>query len=79
VSTAWRARSDGERSYLDLVDRPDDVGPAGYRVRSQEQRALLHSLTELLADAGERAEEGPADVGEGAPRPEPVARIVPAD
>jgi hypothetical protein len=79
VSQAWRSSPDGERSYLELLDRPEDVGPAGYRIRSQEQRALLHSLTELLADAGERAGEGPADVGEGAPRPEPVARIVPAD
>ena len=79
LSMAWRLDPEGERSYPELLDRPDDVGPAGYRVASQEQRALLRSVTELLAEAGERAGEGPADVGRGAPRPEPVVRIVPSD
>ena len=76
---AWRSRPDGERSYPELVDRPDDVGPAGYRLESAEQRALSVGLTELLATAGARSEEGPADVARGSPGPEPVARIVPPD
>jgi predicted acylesterase/phospholipase RssA len=76
---AWDASPDGERSYKDLLDRPDDVGPAGYRVSSDAQRALVLAVTELLAAAGERAEQGPGDVARGSPRPEPVARIVPAD
>jgi predicted acylesterase/phospholipase RssA len=76
---AWRLRPEGERSYRELVDRPDDVGPAGYRLASDEQRALVLAVTELLAAAGERAELGPGDVGRGSPRPEPVARIVPSD
>jgi hypothetical protein len=76
---AWQTETGGERSYRELLDRPDDVGPAGYRLSSDEQRALLLVLTELLVAAGERAEQGPGDVARGSPRPEPVARIVPAD
>jgi predicted acylesterase/phospholipase RssA len=76
---AWRSRAEGERTYAELVDRPDDVGPAGYRLASAEQRALVLALTELLAAAGARSELGPGDVARGSPRPEPVARIVPAD
>jgi predicted acylesterase/phospholipase RssA len=76
---AWRSRPDGERSYPELVDRPGDVGPAGYRLSSAEQRALAVALTELLAAAGARSEHGPGDVAQGSPRPEPVARIVPSD
>ena len=76
---AWHTHTDGERSYAELVDRPDDVGPAGYRLASAEQRALVLALTELLAAAGTRAELGPSDVALGSPRPEPVARIVPSD
>jgi predicted acylesterase/phospholipase RssA len=76
---AWHGRAAGERTYAELVDRPDDVGPAGYRLRSAEQRALLLAVTELLAAAGARSEAGPGDVAEGSPRPEPVARIVPSN
>lgn len=76
---AWHARPEGERTYAELVDRPDDVGPAGYRLRSGEQRALVLAVTELLAAAGARSEEGPGSVAEGSPRPEPIARIVPSD
>jgi predicted acylesterase/phospholipase RssA len=76
---AWHARPEGERTYAQLVDRPDDVGPAGYRLHSAEQRALVLAVTELLAAAGARSEEGPGNVAEGSPRPEPVARIVPSD
>jgi hypothetical protein len=76
---AWQTHGDDERSYAELVDRPDDVGPAGYRLTSAEQRALLLALTELLAAAGARSEAGPGDVALGSPRPEPVARIVPSD
>ena len=76
---AWQSQVDGERSYPELVDRPDDVGPAGYRLASEEQRALVRSLTALLAEAGALAEGGPGDAARGAPRPEPVARIVPPD
>jgi predicted acylesterase/phospholipase RssA len=76
---AWRSRPEGERTYAELVDRPDDLGPAGYRLASAEQRALVFAVTELLAAAGARADEGPGSVAEGSPRPEPVARIVPSD
>jgi predicted acylesterase/phospholipase RssA len=79
LTRAWGTHAEGERSYAELLDRPDDVGPAGYRLDSQEQRALLRTLTDLLLEAGARSEAGPADVGRGAPRPEPVARIVPED
>lgn len=76
---AWRASPEGERTYRDLVDRGRDVGPAGYRFTSDGQRALALALTELLAEVGERSEEGETGVDRGAPRPEPVARIVPGD
>jgi hypothetical protein len=76
---AWRAVPDQARSYRELVDRGDDVGPAGYRFTSDAQRALALSLSELLAEVGDRSEEAEADVGRGAPRPRPVARIVPGD
>jgi predicted acylesterase/phospholipase RssA len=76
---AWQSHGGDERSYAELVDRSDDVGPAGYRLASAEQRALVVALTELLVAAGARSETGPGDVALGSPRPEPVARIVPSD
>ncbi len=76
---AWRATPDDERSYPELVDRPSDVGPTGYRFVSDGQRALAHSLSELLAEAGDRAASSDTPVDRGSPRPEPVARIVPRD
>jgi hypothetical protein len=76
---AWKDDFGPERSYRDLVERGDDVGPAGYRLTSVAQRELAVALSELLAEVGERAERGPGSVGRGAPRPEPVSRIVPAD
>ena len=79
LSGAWRSAADGDRSYAELVDRPDDVGPAGYRFTSDGQRALALALTHLLAEVGERAEESETPVDRGSPRPEPVARIVPGD
>jgi len=79
LERAWHAHAEGERSYPELVDRPADVGPAGYRLASAEQRALILALTELLVAAGARSELGPGDVALGSPRPEPVARIVPSD
>ena len=74
---AWRATPDGERSYRELVDRSDDVGPAGYRFVSEGQRALALTLTDLLAEAGDRSEASDTPVDRGSPRPEPVSRIVP--
>ncbi len=79
LGRAWRAEADGERSYRELVDRGDDVGPSGYRFASDAQRALALALTGLLAEAGERSEEAETGVDRGSPRPEPVARIVPGD
>ena len=79
LGRAWRTPPDGGRSYAELVDRPDDVGPAGYRFASDGQRALALALTHLLAEAGERSEESETPVDRGSPRPEPVARIVPGD
>ena len=79
LASAWRAAAPGDRSYAELVDRPDDVGPAGYRFSSDGQRALALALTRLLAEAGERSEEAETPVDRGSPRPEPVARIVPGD
>jgi predicted acylesterase/phospholipase RssA len=76
---AWRETPTGERSYPQLVERGDVDGPAGYRLTSDDQRALALALSELLAVVGDRAERGPGDVGRGAPRPKPVARIVPGD
>ena len=66
-------------AYAELVDRPDDVAPAGYRFTSDGQRALALALTQLLAEAGERSEESDTPVDRGSPRPEPVARIMPGD
>ena len=71
-----RPASGGTGSSL---ERADDEGPAGYRFTSEAQQQLALALTELLAEAGERAAAGPASVTRGAPRPEPVARIVPGD
>ncbi len=79
LGRAWRTPPDGGRSYAELVDRPDDVGPAGYRFTSDGQRALALALTHLLAEVGERSEESETPVDRGSPRPEPVARIVPGD
>ena len=79
LGRAWRAEADGERSYRELVDRGDDVGPSGYRFASDAQRALALALTGLLTEAGERSEEAETGVDRGSPRPEPVARIVPGD
>jgi hypothetical protein len=79
LSRAWRTTPAGDRSYAELVDRPADVGPAGYRFSSGGQRALALALTELLAEAGERSEESETPVDRGSPRPQPVARIVPGD
>ena len=76
---AWHDVPHGERSYRDLAERPDTDGPAGYRFGSEAQRALALILTELLTEVGERSAQGPGDVAKGAPRPEPVARIVPGD
>ncbi len=77
--SAWGATPEGERSYPELVDRADDVGPDGYRFVSDGQRALALSLAELLAEAGDRSETSDTPVGRGSPRPEPVSRIVPGE
>ena len=76
---AWRSTPEGERSYRELVERGDDVGPAGYRFASESQRALALALAELLAEAGDRSETAETPVDRGSPRPEPVSRIVPGD
>jgi hypothetical protein len=76
---AWRGTPEGERTFRQLVERNEEVGPAGYRLTSDDQRALALALSELLAEAGALAEQGPGDVARGAPRPRPVARIVPGD
>ena len=47
--------------------------------RPTEQRALALTLTELLAEAGDRSETAETPVDRGSPRPEPVSRIVPGD
>ena len=78
LAAAWREDPEGERTYRELAERSDDVGPSGYRFTSEAQRQLALTLTELLADVGERAERGPGSVTRGAPRPESVARIVPS-
>ena len=79
LAQAWQETPDGERSYRELVDRGGDVGPAGYRFASEEQRALALTLTELLAEAGSRSADAEAPLDRGSPRPEAVARIVPGD
>lgn len=78
-SRAWRATPEGERSYRELVDRGSDVGPAGYRFTSDGQRALAATLTELLAEVGERSDTSETPVDRDTPRPPPVARIVPGE
>jgi hypothetical protein len=76
---AWRSTPENERSYRQLVDRGNEVGPAGYRFASDIQRALAVSLSELLAEAGKRSEDAETPIDHGSPRPEPVARVVPGD
>ena len=76
-TAAWRDVPHGERSYSELAARPENDGPAGYRFATEAQRALALRLTELLAEVGEVSVDGPGDVAKGAPRPQPVARIVP--
>ncbi len=78
-SRGWHSEAPGERTYAQLVDRSDEIGPAGYRLASNEQRALALALTKLLVEVGERSAGGPGNVAAGSPRPEPVARIVPKD
>jgi hypothetical protein len=78
-AAAWRTDFGDERSYRELVERTRDEGPAGYRFGSEAQRSLAVSLSDFLAEIGERASRGPASVEDGAPRPEPVSRIVPGD
>ena len=77
LAAAWREDPAGLRSYRELLERTETEGPNGYRFDSEAQRRLAASLTDLLAQVGEQAAAGPGDVTEGAPRPEPVARIVP--
>lgn len=79
LNAAWRDEPAHERSYRELTERPSDVGPAGYRFTSAAQRRLAIELTELLAEAGERSAAEPGRLRRRAPRPEPVARIVPDD
>ena len=55
------------------------MGPAAYRFATDAQRALALALSELLAEAGARAEDAETPIERGSPRPEPVARIVPGD
>jgi predicted acylesterase/phospholipase RssA len=78
-AVAWRTDFGDERTYRQLVERGDDEGPAGYRFGSEAQRSLALSISDFLAEIGERAARGPARVDDGAPRPEPVSRIVPGD
>lgn len=77
--SAWDAPGTRERSYRQLAERSDEVGPNGYRFSSVAQRELAVALTELLAETGRTARDAEPDVGDGAPRPAPVARIVPRD
>jgi len=77
LGQAWDAPASGERSYRELAERSNDIGPNGYRFSSAAQRELAVLLTELLAEIGRTAGESEADVGDGAPRPAPVARVVP--
>ena len=77
LAAAWQEDPAGLRSYRELLERAETEGPNGYRFDSEAQRRLAASLTDLLAQVGEQAAAGPGDVTEGAPRPQPVARIVP--
>ncbi len=79
LAAAWRNEPDGERSYRELAERPEGVGPAGYRFDSAAQRELALAVTDLLAETGERSAAEPGRLRRRAPRPEPVARIVPDD
>jgi len=79
LAAAWRNEPDGERSYRELAERPAGVGPAGYRFDSAAQRRLALAVTDLLAETGERSAAEPGRLRRRAPRPEPVARIVPDD
>jgi len=79
LAAAWRDEPEGERSYRELAERHAGIGPAGYRFDSAAQRRLALAVTDLLAETGERSAAEPGRLRRRAPRPEPVARIVPDD
>jgi predicted acylesterase/phospholipase RssA len=79
VGTAYSAPpvQPGDPSYADLVARPEDAPPASYRWSRADQRTLAVELTRELVKMGEQLEGSNESFAEGAPRPNPEARIVP--
>jgi hypothetical protein len=64
--------------YRALSDRGDDDPPAAYRWTTTGQRDLGNAFADALAAASQELEGGqPQSLQQGAPRPEPEARIVP--
>jgi len=64
--------------YRTLSDRGDDDPPGAYRWKRNQQRDLGNAFADALAAAAQVLDDGqPQSLREGAPRPEPEARIVP--
>jgi hypothetical protein len=70
---------DGERSYLELLDRGPDASPRAYPLASEGQRLLAHEFTDaIIAAAGVAIAADPeTTLSAGSPKPAPEARIVP--
>ena len=67
-----------DRTYAELVARRSGEHPTAYEFERQAQRQLATDFTKDLVTAAEAAERArPEVLSEGAPRPEPEARIVP--
>jgi hypothetical protein len=67
----------GERTYAELVRRPDRDPPPSYRWTRAAQRRLAEDAIEALVELGDAVDASPESLEEDAPRPLPEARIVP--
>jgi hypothetical protein len=68
----------GDRTYAALVARAPGDPPRAYPFERAGQRTLAEAVTASVIAAAEVSEAAaPEDVAEGAPQPQPVARIVP--
>jgi predicted acylesterase/phospholipase RssA len=78
--TAYEAAPevDGDRTYAELLARASGELPRAYEFERNAQRALAADFTDtVIASADVTEAARPEDLAEGAPQPQPVARIVP--
>jgi hypothetical protein len=69
----------GERSYKELLERPESAPPDSYRLRSRRQLEHLTAWLASLVNVAKQAEGVPSDqrASRGEPKPTPVLRVVP--